>query len=227
MDRTGGEGAWAIVTMDRFGSSLERTHQLLSKRRRGRLAKAILQDVLEAIQGSRLLDRIVVVTHDSDVAAFVRGEGFPVVDPGRKAEAPIRGVIESAEDEGAETVALLRGDLALLEAQDLAFLVGRMAHGAGLVLVPTPGQSGLSIVIATPENGAPGDFEVGGLESWREQAETRGIATEGYGIRAGLRPSGPHDLLVMYTAARPSRGKALLKDWGLGPKLRRIEETEP
>ncbi|MFQ5552222.1 MAG: hypothetical protein ACE5EW_00615 [Thermoplasmata archaeon] len=227
MGEAGEGGGWAVVPVDRFGSSLDGIRKLLSKRRRSRLAKAILLDVFEAIEGSRLLDRIVLVTHDSNVGAFGQGEGVSVVDPGGQAGVPLRRVIDRVQDEGAGTVALLRGDLALLDAQDLAFLVGRAAHGAGLVLVPTPGSPRLSIVIAAPAERARGDFESGDLESWQELAETRRIAAEVYGIQAGMRPSEPRDLLEMYRAARPSRGKTLLKDWGLGPRLRRIEEVEP
>lgn len=211
----------AFVTLDRLGSSLEGVDHLLSRRRRRRLAEAILFDVLQAVRDSRLVDETVLVTQDPAASAL-----------GQKAGIPIRALsvwqaTEASQGESAGAVALLRGDLALLEAQDLAFLFGRVAQGARLLLVPTTGSDGLSLVMGSGTDALIEDFEGGTLASWEEAAEQRGLTTEIYAIPAGRRPSSPMGLLEVYTAARSSRAKGLLKDWRIGQKLRRFGGEEP
>ncbi|MCJ2531454.1 MAG: hypothetical protein LN413_03965 [Candidatus Thermoplasmatota archaeon] len=211
----------AFVTLDRVGSSLKGVDQLLSHRRRRRLAEAILFDVLQAVRDSRLVDETVLVTQDPAASALGQKAGIPI------SALPVRQAKEAFHGESAGAVALLRGDLVLLEAQDLAFLFGRVAQGARLLLVPTTGSDGLSLVLGSGTDAFIADFDGGTLASWEEAAEQRGLTTEIYAIPAGRRPSSPMDLLEVYTAARPSRAKGLLKDWRIGQKLRRFGGEEP
>ncbi|MCJ2555453.1 MAG: hypothetical protein LN410_04580 [Candidatus Thermoplasmatota archaeon] len=211
----------AFVTVDRVASSLKGVDHLLSHRRRRRLAEAILLDVLQAVRDSRLVDETVLVTQDPAASALGQNTGIPI------RALPVRQANEAFHGESAGAVALLRGDLVLLEAQDLAFLFGRVAQGAGLLLVPTTGSDGLSLVLGSGTDALIADFEGGTLASWEEAAEQGGLTPEIYAIPAGRRPSGPMDLLAVYTAARPSRAKGLLKDWRVGQKLRRLGGEEP
>ncbi len=210
----------AFVTLDQLGSSLEGVDRLLSHRRRHRLAEAILSDVFAAVRDSRLVDETVLVTQDPAASALGQKAGIPI------RPFPVRHAAKAFDGESARVVAFLRGDLALLEAQDLAFLFGRVVHGARLLLVPTAGSQGLSLVMGSGEDALIGDFEGGTLTQWEEAAEQRGLRTEIYAIPAGMRPSSRMDLLEVYTAARPSRAKGLLRDWRMGQKLRRLEGGE-
>lgn len=219
--------AWAVVALDRLGSSLDGLANFLSKHRRLRLAEAVFRDVMQAIEESRVLDDVVLLTRDPDGIAFGREEGIRLLEPQEGADRTAQLAMEACLHGGGEAVVLLRGDLALLEAQDLAFLLGRLAEGPSLVLVPTPGTAGLSVVLARPAEELRGDFETGDVRSWRQGAMDRGLTPEVYGIPAGMRPAEPRDLLMVYKAARPSRAKALLKDWNLGPRLRTFEGGRP
>ncbi len=216
-----GERTRAFVTWDRVGSSLEGVDHLLSRRRRRRLAEAILSDVLQAVRNSRLVDETVLVTQDPAASALGQKAGIPI------RALPVWQDIEASHGDSAGAVALLRGDLALLEAQDLAFLFGRVAQGARLLLVPTTGSDGLSLVMGSGTDALIADFEGGTLATWEQAAEQRGLTPEIYAIPAGMRPTSPMDLLAVYTAARPSRAKGLLKDWRVGQKLRRFGGEEP
>lgn len=215
--------ARAVVAVNRLGSSLDGLANLLSKRRRRRLAKAVLRDVLQAVRESRVLEDVVLLSQDPDVMALGREEGIRPLEPGGRTGTTTQLVRETCLHEGSEAILLLRGDLALLEAQDLAFLSGRLAGGRGLVLVPTSGRLGLSLVFARPVEELQGDFEAGDVLSWRQGGLERGLSPEVYGIPAGMRLAEPRDLLLVYRAARPSQAKALLKDWDLGPRLRTLE----
>jgi 2-phospho-L-lactate guanylyltransferase (CobY/MobA/RfbA family) len=187
----------------------------------------MLRDVLQAAQESRVLDNVVLLSQDPNVIALAREEDIPLLVPEEGAGTTAQLAMEACLQGGAETLVLLRGDLALLEAQDLAFLFGRVAGGSGVVLVPTPGRETLSVVLAKPVEELRGDFEEGGVPQWLQGAKERGLTPEVYGMPAGLRPTEPRDLLLVYKAARPSRGKALLKKWGLGPRLRNLEGERP
>ena len=205
----------AFVTLDQLRTSLEGVDRLLSPRRRRRLAEAIMLDVLAAVRDSRLVDETVLVTQDPAASALGQKAGIPI------RPFPVRHAAKDFDGGSARVVVLLRGDLALLEAQDLAFLFGRVAQGAGLLLVPTVRSQGLSLVMGSGEDALIGDFEGGTLAQWEEAGEQHGLRTEIYAIPAGLRPSSRIDLLEVYTAARPSRAKGLLKDWRIGQKLRK------
>ncbi len=209
-----------FVALDQLGSSLEGVDRLLSPRRRRRLAEAILLDVLAAVHDSRLVDETVLVTQDPAATALGQKAGIPIHP------FPVRQAAKAFDGESARVVALLRGDLALLEAQDLAFLFGRVAQGARLLLVPAAGSQGLSLVMGSGDDPLIGDFEEGNLAQWEEAADQRGLRIEIYAIPAGMRPSSRTDLLEVYTAARPSRAKELLKGWRIGQKLRRREGEE-
>ncbi len=216
-----GGGTRAFVTLERVGSSLKGVDHLLSHRRRRRLAEAILFDVLQAVRDSRLVEETVLVTQDPAASALGQKTGIPI------RALPVGQSNEALHEESVGAVILLRGDLVLLEAQDLAFLFGRVAQGAGLLLVPTTGSDGLSLVLGSGTDTLIADFERGTLASWEEAAERRGLTPEIYAIPAGRRPSSPMDLLEVYAAARPSRAKALLKDWRIGQKLRRFGGEGP
>lgn len=219
--------AWAVVAVDRLGSLLNGLANLLSQRRRRRLAVAILRDVLQAVQGSRVLDHVSLLTRDAHVIALGREEDIHLLEPEGEAGTTAQLAMEACLQSGGEAIALLRGDLALLESQDLAFLFGRVAGGPGMVLVPTPGRDTLSVVLARPVEELRGDFESGSVPHWRQGAMEHGLTPEVYGMPAGIRPTGPRDLLLVYKAARPSQAKALLKKWDMGRRLRNLEGERP
>ncbi|MFQ6013439.1 MAG: hypothetical protein ACE5LS_07325 [Thermoplasmata archaeon] len=227
MGNVGEEWAWAVVAVDRLGSSLDRLARFLPKRRRRRLAEGVFLDVVQAIRESRLLAEIVLATRDPTAASLGQREGISCPKGEGASALPIRQAVEASLQEGAEAMALLWGDLPLLEAQDLAFLMGRLAQGPRMVLVPTLGSPGVSIVMARPASVLPpGDFETGDASSWQQEARRHGLATEVYGLPAGMRPRAPRDLLQVYKAPRPSRAKALLKEWRMGPRLRESKGEE-
>ncbi|MFQ5918931.1 MAG: hypothetical protein ACE5I4_02640 [Thermoplasmata archaeon] len=217
MGRATGRAVQVLVVIDRIGSTLGALHPLLSRRRLRRLAEAIFLDVVDAIRESRLVDTIVLATRDPEAGALGRKAGIRVTDS-VASETP-----DASRVDPDKLVAIIRGDLPVLEDQDLAFLLGRIGPPDRLLFVPTPDAEGLSLMVARGANAFVADFDGGTLTSWTKEAERRGLATEVFATPAGMRPSSPRDLLQMYTSARPSRAKGLLKSWRIGPKLRELE----
>jgi 2-phospho-L-lactate guanylyltransferase (CobY/MobA/RfbA family) len=206
-----------LVVVDHVGSTLGGVHHLLSSRRRRRLSEAVFLDVLDAIQESRLVDATVLATKDPAAEEMARNAGIRVTDSLASGDGG------ASQNEPNGLVAIIRGDLAILEGQDLAFLFGRVGPHRRVLLVPTPGSEGLSVVVARGADAFMADFSDGTLASWTKVAERRRVPTEVFAIPAGMRPSSPGDLLQMYTGARTSRAKGLLKDWRIGHRLRELE----
>lgn len=215
-----------MVTLDRPRSPLNGLADVLPRRRRRRFTEALLLDVVDAVRESRLLHETVFANPEPATAPRGRRHGLPEGVEGDEASS-VKEAIQVCLEGGAQALALLRGDLALLEAQDLAFLLGRVAEAPRWVLVPTPRSPGLSIVLTRPAEAPSADFREGDLPSWQAEARRRGLAPEVYGMPAGMRPARTQDLLQVYNAAHQSRAKGLLKEWGMGPILRKLEGERP
>lgn len=212
-------GVWAVLTWERPGSSLGGLGGVLSSRRKRRLAQAIIRDVVEAVRDSRVVDEVLLASGDATVHRLALRAGLPsaVKEGGDWPSLPE--AIDTAVGREAEVLVLLRGDLPLLEAQDVAFLVGRVRRGPRVVLLSAPDSAQVSLACANPAEAVVPETDAS-VTRWQAVARKRGIPWEVYRTAAGLRPSSPEDLLTIYEASHASRAKALLKEWRMGPMLR-------
>src|SRR3954464_5076373 len=103
---------FAILPVKRFDAAKQRLGSALSASARRALVRAMVHDVLDALDQVRGLRRIVVVPAEEPVRALAAARGDPVVDDpvqSGQSEAAMLG-IAAAQRRGAERVLLVPGD---------------------------------------------------------------------------------------------------------------------
>ncbi len=116
------------------------------------LATGMLTDVLEALERSRLVDDVVVVTSDPHVEVLARGYGNQVIadDPagGHSAAAAIGA--RWALDDGAFHALLLPGDTPAIDHEEIDVLADLLADGPEVVIIPDRHGTGTNALLLTP-----------------------------------------------------------------------------
>lgn len=143
--------ATAILPVKRFAAAKQRLG--LEDERRSALVAAMLEDVLDAIEGSRMVERTIVVTGEPAAAEIAVARGAEVLpDPSDDGhpEAALIG-IERAREQGAECVVLLPGDCPLLDPRELDSLLTGIGEGYVAVVPDRHGSGTNALVLAPPD----------------------------------------------------------------------------
>jgi 2-phospho-L-lactate guanylyltransferase len=166
--------ATAIVPVKRFDRAKSRLSGSPASAHRPVLAKAMLSDVLLGLVESRLLDRIIVVSGESDAVEIAIGAGADHLDDPDDAghnEAAAIGIADAIE-RGAECVALLPGDCPLLEGFELDRELE--AQAPGVAIIPDHHGDGTNGLILSPPAVITPSFGPGSRERHRRLAKESG-----------------------------------------------------
>jgi 2-phospho-L-lactate guanylyltransferase len=188
---------FAIVPVKDLSRAKERLSPILPQGERRALAYAMLEDVLRAIKGSRLLDRLFVVTLDENAIEFAMSLGVEVIR-----EKEQHGESDSVDfasgickDMGAESVLVIPGDAPLTTPEDIDFILEREKPYPSAILIPARDEMGTNAILRKPPDAFPSRF---GYDSFRKhiyEARKRGIPYEVYRLpRIGLDIDEPEDL---------------------------------
>jgi 2-phospho-L-lactate/phosphoenolpyruvate guanylyltransferase len=140
----------AIVPVKRFGRAKRRLAAALGDEAVHELAREMLGDVLDAIGGSAVIERTLVVTSEWDLPETQAG-WLTIPDARRSSthsKAAQRGVARALRD-GAECVALLPGDCPLLDSAELDAALHRARPGR-VGIVPDRHGTGTNALILCP-----------------------------------------------------------------------------
>lgn len=140
------------------------------------LATGMLTDVLEALDRSRLVDDVVVVTSDPQVEVLARGYGNQVIadDPaGGHSEAAAIGARWALED-GAFHALLLAGDTPAIDHEEIDVLADMLADGPDVVIVPDRHGTGTNALLLTPPDVIAPSFGPGSRERHEHLAREAG-----------------------------------------------------
>jgi 2-phospho-L-lactate guanylyltransferase len=140
----------AIVPVKRFGRAKRRLAAALGDDAVHELAREMLRDVLDAIGGSAVVERTLVVTSEWDLPE-TRSGWLTIPDARRNSthsRAAQRGVARALRD-GAECVALLPGDCPLLDPAELDAALYRARPGR-VGIVPDRHGTGTNALILSP-----------------------------------------------------------------------------
>jgi 2-phospho-L-lactate guanylyltransferase len=143
--------ATAVLPVKRFGEAKRRLATGVDDERREALVAAMLEDTLAAIDGSRSIERTIVVTGDpraQEIVAMSSAEVLP--DPADEGHviAALAGIAR-AEVEGASCVALLPGDCPLLEPKELDGLLTGIPSSF-VAVVPDRHGTGTNALVLSP-----------------------------------------------------------------------------
>jgi len=167
--------ATAIVPVKRFGKAKRRLAASLGDDAVHELAREMLGDVLDAVGGSAVMDRTLVVTSEWDLPETQSG-WVRIADARRgntHSSAALRGVNRALRD-GAECVALLPGDCPLLDPAELDGALRRARPGrAGIV--PDRHGTGTNALILCPPDAIEPAFGEGSRERHERLAREAGL----------------------------------------------------
>ena len=188
--------ATAIIPVKRFGDAKQRLLDRLDRPQRADLVKAMLPDVLAAVDAADSIERVIVVTGEG------RAERI-ALDRAKRSTTPLE-VLRDPDDRGhsqaatlgivralalgAECSALLPGDCPLLDPAELDGALGRMAAGR-VAVIPDRHGTGTNGLLLAPADAIGPAFGEGSAERHRDRAGRAGyeVATEALAV-AGARP---------------------------------------
>ncbi len=147
----------AVVPVKRFGGAKSRLTVALAAEARRALAAAMVADSLEALRRARLVDAIVVVTGEAEVAELARLGGAIVIDDPddtSHSHAALLGAAEAGRH-GAEVVAMLPGDCPLLDPRELDAAIEALAPPELVVIPDRHGEGTNGLILSPPDLIAP------------------------------------------------------------------------
>jgi 2-phospho-L-lactate guanylyltransferase len=175
--------ATAIIPVKRFGAAKQRLLEALDRPQRAALVKAMLSDVLSAIEGAKAVERVIIVTGEAraerlalEAAKRMRTPLEVLQEPTDHghSEAATLGIIRAMALD-ARCVALLPGDCPLLDADELDAVLGRMQEDA-VAVVPDRHGTGTNALVLAPADAIAPAFGPGSRKRHVERAERRGLA---------------------------------------------------
>jgi len=194
---------WAVVPAKLGKSAKERLAPVLTPELREKLARAMLADVLTALESCAAVERTVVISRDSTALELARAAGaLGLVEKTRDGlNASVEEAIAYCVEHGATGVLVAMGDLPLLRADDANAAIDGLP-GPGVVLVPSSDGTGTNLVVARPPESFRPRFGLGSLARHTEDLRGRGIAVELHRCEgAALDVDTPGDLERLRAAA--------------------------
>ena len=154
---------FAILPVKRFEEAKQRLRGTLPSSGRRALVRAMVHDVLDALDRVRGVHRLVVVTAEESVRALAAARGDAVIDDnveaGQSAAAALG--IARAQRAGAERVLLVPGDCPALWPQEVDAMLRRHERGPGVVLVPDRHGTGTNALLLAPPDAIAPSFGEG------------------------------------------------------------------
>ena len=179
--------ATAIIPVKRFGRAKQRLLDHLDRPQRADLVKAMLADVLTALDVAALVERVIVVTGEDRAERIAlrhaQRSTTPLEvlrDPDDRghSEAATLGIIRALAL-GASCTALLPGDCPLLDPAELDAALGRMAEGR-VAVIPDRHGTGTNGLLLAPGDAIGPAFGPGSCARHLDRAKRAGhdAATE-------------------------------------------------
>ena len=168
----------AILPVKRFSDAKQRLGASVAETLRGELVRAMVGDVLSALERCGSIELTIVVTNEESVAEAARQQGAIVVadtaEEGQSAAVALG--IARAQAEGAARVLCVPGDCPALDPVEVDALLGDATAGASVVIVPDRHGTGTNgLLIAPPQTISP-SFGPGSCERHRELARAAGAS---------------------------------------------------
>ena len=143
---------WALVPVKRLRGAKKRLSDVLSEAERSDLARAMLLDVLNALQGARSLTGVAVITRDEDAISIAEARGIRVIlDPeqGGLNEA-LSEAIETLAGNSARGVLIIHGDVPAVTSEEIDRLVSVQDQVPYVTIAPALSDGGTNGMVFSP-----------------------------------------------------------------------------
>ena len=167
----------AILPVKRFELAKQRLGDALDAEARRALARAMVIDVLDALQRVEGLGHVLVVTATDDVAALAQERGAEVVDDADDAgqSAAALQALARAGQLGATTALLVPGDCPALDPDEVTALLEGGRAGPSVTIVPDRHGTGTNALLLAPPVAIVPAFGPGSFERHVTAARAAGI----------------------------------------------------
>ena len=199
----------------------QRLMSFLSPLERGELARAMLEDVLEALVRARL-GVVWVVTRDLSVQALARRHGVGILseDDNRGHTEAVAHAQRAALAWGAKRFLTIPGDVPCTTAEEVATLVAALPLGPGLAFVPSLSGFGTNAALLDPPGLLPLKFGEPSFDNHLLAARSAGlnpVVVRLPGI--GLDIDAPEDLRLLLERGATTRSARLLVNLAVPGRL--------
>jgi 2-phospho-L-lactate guanylyltransferase len=214
---------WAVIPVKETTAAKERLADAVPRQLRPGLALAMLEDVLAAAaktlhQGSRGLAGIAVVTLDPDARALAQRYGARILtDHARGGHtAAVAAAARTLEAEGRGGMLQMPGDIPLVSAHEISFLLARRRPAPSFTIAPSHDDFGSNAVLVCPPTAVPLTFGDDSFHPHLRAAQACGIKpviVRRPGI--GLDIDRPADIWAFAQLRSCTRAQAYLERHGL------------
>jgi 2-phospho-L-lactate guanylyltransferase len=199
----------------------QRLIPLLSPAERGDLARAMLEDVLEAL-GQAQLGEVVVVTRDLAVESLARRHGAGILreESNRGHTEAVAHAQRTALERGANRFLTIPGDVPCTTAQELTALAAALPSGPGVLFVPSLSGFGTNAALLEPPAALPLKFGEPSFDNHLVAARDAGIQPLVLRLPGvGLDIDAPEDLALLLERGPSTRSAGLLISLGVPARL--------
>ena len=199
----------------------QRLVPVLSPSERRELARAMLEDVLEAAVAA-LPGSVLVVTTDPAVGAIARAAGAECLaeSANRGHTAAVAFAQREAVARGAARFLTLPGDVPCVTAEEIAALCAALDAAPGVVFVPSRSGRGTNAALLAPPDAIPLTFGEPSFENHLSTARAAGLAPRVLELPGiGLDVDAPDDLALLLERGAATRSGRLLRGFPAGARV--------
>lgn len=207
-----------VVPAKPFDRAKRRLATHLSPQERAALSRAMLEDVLRACVAQPGWETWVVSRDDDALRTASEVGARPVAEEGLTLLTAVAQAERAANEEGAEEMAVVLGDLPLLTADALA---AALSHASAVVAAPASSDGGTNMLLRRPPSAIRARFGRASFAKHRWAAKRAGVAFEE--VRSpelAFDLDRPEDLTRLLVEGRTGRTVAAAIDIGLPERLR-------
>jgi 2-phospho-L-lactate/phosphoenolpyruvate guanylyltransferase len=169
---------FALLPVKSPQNAKQRLSKFLSAEQREKLARILYRQTLAALCHAKGIDRVVVVTNDSDVAEHARSSGALVFEENEQVSHSVSAdaACLRAIELGATTVLLVPIDVPLVTPADFSRLAA--AARPGLIVVPSADGTGTNAMVRTPPDVIESRFGPGSCRAHLDQARLKSVPAD-------------------------------------------------
>lgn len=212
---------FVAVPVKDLTNAKQRLIPVLTPDQRRRLARAMLEDVLQALDGA-VAGSVRVVSADAEVIELASHHGAMCVveSTNRGHTEAVALAQENARASGAERFLTIPGDVPCVTSAEIVSALCALGDGSGALFVPSLSGFGTNGALLAPPTVMPLKFGEPSFDNHLEAARQRGLSPVVLGLPGlGLDIDAPEDLALLLERGPETRSAALLREWGLSARL--------
>lgn len=209
---------WAVLPVKGLGGAKGRLSAVLTPRQRRDLARAMVEDVIEALAAVTALDGILVVSRDPVVAALAERYGARVLLEPRSCgqTAAVTAAAATLAAEGADGMIAVPGDVPLASPAEIEQVLAVHATAPFIVpsmtIVPARDARGSNAIACSPPGALAFQFGDNSFLRHLAAARAQGVACQTLRLPGlGLDIDAPADLLALLDRPGSARAQIYLK----------------